>query len=298
MSKLHMYRSGDPNKVADGDGNLRTDADFDVKITWGSVIKGNTYVIKEGTSGDGSSYHCKAGAGTGDTAKFGRAPYEFTALSQEYLGTTRALRAALEASQKTVTILIAKDDLTTLKGGNYKLCFAKKVGDNAYNVVWQSYTDYLYQNKFLWTPQYQLFGTNQFQAGVTVHVSTNVVDIGLGEKSTLDKDGNLGKASTGGPDTAITMDNKYGSIHPGLNQLSTGLKGEQVSTPIYVAPKVSVQGTVELTPVEKVLVWFQQNIETSTMFSDARSNSIEIDLTSSNNETRLYSNQKWSNPGP
>lgn len=51
-----------------------------------------------------------------------------------------------------------------------------------------------------------------------------------------------------------------------------------------------------LTPIDTVMVWFQQNIATSTMFSSARSNSVEIDLTSTNTATRLYKGGQWSTP--
>ena len=208
---------------------------------------------------------------------------------------TRVLRSAALATHKEVLIEIAEDDLETLKGSNYKLCFAKKVGDT-FNVVWQSYTDYLISNRFSWTPMYQLFGTNTFESDVTVVATTNVRDIGLGEQSTLSRAGVLSPAATGGPDTAITLINEYGSIHPGVNQLSTGLDGTQESTAIYVAEAAMVQGNAELTPKESVLVWFEQNVETSTMFSTARSNSVEIDLTFESEAVRLYQDQQWSTP--
>ena len=208
-----------------------------------------------------------------------------------------ALQKALDETEKLVQIEISTEDLRLLKGAGYKLCFAKKV-DDEYNVVWQSYTDYLSNNKFSWTPQYQLFGSNVFQNNITVKVSTNLVTIGLGETSVLDSAGILGDPSTGGPETSITLENEYGTIHPGVNQLSTGLRGEQVSTPIYVAPKAAVMGPAVLTPIEEVLVWFQQDIETSTMFSTARSLAVEIDMTSVNSATRLYSNQRWTTPPP
>ncbi|MDD4915469.1 MAG: hypothetical protein PHW13_10610 [Methylococcales bacterium] len=206
------------------------------------------------------------------------------------------LNSLLAATQKKVTIQISSADLTQLKNSKYRLCFAKKVGDDAYNVVWQSYTNYLSNNNFSWTPQYQLFGSNSFQANVQVDVSTNLVNIGLGETSILDASGLLGPASTGGPSTAITMLNQYGPIHPGVNQISTGIDGKTVTTPIYVAENQIVTGTTNLTPVEKVLVWFEQNIVTSTMFSDSRSNYVEIDLTSVDSATRLYQNGIWTTP--
>ncbi|WP_255515530.1 hypothetical protein [Flavobacterium sp. ZT3R18] len=200
---------------------------------------------------------------------------------------------ALESTTKVVNILIDSADLQTLKDAHYMLCFAKKVGDT-YNVVWQAYAEYLGNNEFSWTPQYQLFGTNTFKDAVTVKGSTNIVSIGLGEQSTLNTAGVLSAPVSGGSDIAINMVNNYGNIHPGVNQLSYGVDGSQVSTPIYVAEDVMVSGTAELVPVEQVMVWFQQNISTSTMFSTVRSNAVEIDLTTTNEESRLYKGGKWS----
>jgi hypothetical protein len=216
---------------------------------------------------------------------------------QEYAESVRSLQRMLEAVNKTVDIEIAPEDLPGLKGSKYKLCFAKKVGNAAYNVVWQSYKLYLSSNSFSWTPQFQLFGSNTFVGDITVKVSTNVETIGLGQTCKLDSTGLLGPAFDGGPETSITMINDYSSIHPGVMQLSIGLDGSQVSTPIYVAQDAIVTGDAVLTPKETVLVWFEQEIETSTMFSTARSNAVEIDLTFTNSATRLYKDQKWSTPG-
>lgn len=194
---------------------------------------------------------------------------------------------------KTVRIQIADDDLEDLKAHGYSLCFAKKVGNFDYNVVWQADTKFLANNSFSWIPKYQVFGSNLFEADITVEVATNKVDIGLGQKCLLNANGKIEEPQQGSVKTAITLVNEYGLIHPGINQLSTGPKGQQISTPIYVARKGMVSGSVNLTPVEKVLVWFEQNIATSTMFSEARSRSVEIDLTTQPSATRVYRNQEW-----
>lgn len=300
MSKLHIYRKvhNSWTKQADGDGTLNSDQDFDVTITAGSVSRGTAYEIRQGMSPDGEIYNCLTGAQKDEVATFHKAALarEMVLASEASVRAVWDFRAALLAAQKTVDILIDLEDLKTLKASSYKLCFAKKVGNEAYNVVWQSYGDYLANNEFSWTPSYQLFGSNTFVSNLTVKVATNKVDIGLGEQSTLDPAGVLSPPSTGGSPTAITMINNYGKIHPGVNQLSTGINGEQVSTPIYVATNPIVLGNAELTPVEKVLVWFEQNITTSTMFSTARSKSVEIDLTTTNNATRLYQGGQWSTP--
>ncbi|KNY25781.1 hypothetical protein [Pseudobacteroides cellulosolvens] len=200
---------------------------------------------------------------------------------------------ALNDVQKSVKVSIDINDLQNLKAANYCLCFAKKV-NNAYTVVWQSYDKYLVDNTFSWTPQYQLFGTNTFQDNITVNVNTNIVNIGLSETSILNQYGVLGNPVTGGADTGFTMDNQYGSIHPGVNQVSTGINGQITATPIYVAEAPIMQGTCFLQPVEKALIWFEQDIQTGTMFSTARSRDIEVDLTQTNSVHIQYKNQQWS----
>jgi hypothetical protein len=218
-------------------------------------------------------------------------------LLQQYHLNAYALAAAAAAAEKTVTVEIADGDLATLKGGEYKLCFAKKVGTSDYNVVWQSYDQYISANEFSWVPTYQIFGTNTFKASVTVKATTKYMPIGIGQQVTLDKNGLFGKVSSNSKNPeSLLLNNDFGKIHPGVNQMSTGLDGEQINTPIYVATQVAVAGATVLTPVELVLVWFEQNIQTSTMFSGSRSREIEIDLTNSASETRLYEKGVWSTP--
>jgi hypothetical protein len=195
--------------------------------------------------------------------------------------------------QKKVTITIALNDLENLKKAGYKLCFAKKVGNNDYNVVWHSYLTYLHNNTFSWTPQYALFGSNFFKNNIQLIVSTNTVPIGPGETSILNQYGVLKKPTTGGTHKGFTMDNRYGRIHPGVRQLSMGIDGETVSKPIYVSENPIVKGKTVLEPVDRILVWFEQNIETGTMFNTSRSRQVEIDLTDENTASRKYKNQKW-----
>lgn len=203
---------------------------------------------------------------------------------------------SVAAATKAVTVEVTDDALHQLKQNHYSLCFAKKVGDT-FNVVWSSSNAYLTTNQFSWQPQYQLFGTNTFNTTITVKATTNIVAIGLGETSVLDADGFLESPKTGGPSTSITMDNQYGSIHPGVNQLSTGIDGAQASSAIYVAENAVLSGSAILTPKESVLVWFEQNIETGTMFSDARTNSYEVDMTFADTKTIQFDGEKWSLQG-
>lgn len=196
---------------------------------------------------------------------------------------------------KSVDIQIAAEDFQTLKDNGYRLCFAKKV-NGVYNVIWQSYDKYLENNTFSWTPTFQIFGTNTFESNIKVKVQTNTQNISLGEQVILDENGHVGDPATGGPSTSLTLIDQYGPIHPGVNQLSFGIDGQQHVSPIYVAEKQIVTGQTELTPKESVMVWFEQNVETSTMFSDSKSNSVEIDLTMENSASRAYQGGKWITP--
>ncbi|WP_240674464.1 hypothetical protein [Burkholderia stabilis] len=255
----------------------------------------HTYYIYQGAQVDrGQKVVCKSISSTGNVASFQVQAQLFQA--EEYGALVQSFQSVLEATTKTVDIGIGKKDFTTLKRAGYNLCFAKKVGDAAYNIVWRASFEYLEENEFSWTPIYQIFGSNRYQDGITVKASTKKVAIGLGEIITLDKFGQFGSPSTGGDPTAINMENDYGAIHPGICQLSTGVDGEAVSTPIYAAPDVMVSGEASFTPIEKVLVWFEQNIVTSTIFSKARSKSIEIDLTNTNSTGRVYEDGQWKTP--
>lgn len=202
-------------------------------------------------------------------------------------------------TMKTVTINIDKDKHGKLMDEHYKLCFAKKVGD-VFDVIWQSYDDYLVSNTFSWIPAYQIFGVNTFEAGAKVKAMTEIKDIGLGETITLNKHGDFdGGAVTGGPATGITLKNLYKAIHPGLNSVSIAADGTRVTTPIYVAQDPIETGTDTLTPVDIVRVWFQQDVHTSTMISTDVTNSVDIDMTSRDTAARLYdAHDNWSTVAP
>lgn len=295
MSKLHFYERG--IKVADGDGNTSGTEEWNVTISWGAVKQGRTYKVTQGTEQPPTdSYTCAKVSNKTATFHPGPNGQLESAQSIALALPVATLQAALNAVQKVVTIEIAEPDFAELKQNDYRLCFAKKVGEGAYNVVWQSYLQFLENNTFSWTPQYQLFGTNTYVENIKVKAVTNTVNIGLYETSLLNEDGHIEAPYSGGSRTAITLLNEYGNIHPGVNQLSTGCDGRQTSTPIYVAPAAMVKGKATLTPKESVLVWFEQDIETSTIFSKARSNAVEIDLTFVNVATRKYEDQEWIKP--
>jgi hypothetical protein len=194
---------------------------------------------------------------------------------------------------KAVTIQIDRADLTTLRDLNYCMCFAKKVS-NDFNVVWQSYDNYLMTNTFSWVTRYQLFVTDSSAAGVRVIARTNLVDVGLGQMLTFSAEGELvGPAVTDGDPEGITLTNNDGSIYPGLNSLAIGLDGQQHTTPIYVTRDLIGKGTNTLYPTEIVRVWFAQNTVTGMIIGNAPSNFVDIDMTETDTAAYLYKGQAW-----
>jgi hypothetical protein len=197
------------------------------------------------------------------------------------------------AANKDINIEISAEDFRVLKDAGYSLCIAKKLGDS-YNVVWNASLNYLMFNTFSYTPIYQLFGITFFQSNVTVRASTNLQHCGLGETCMLNENGNLLPAVSGGSPTSLGFQNEYGSIHSGVNQLLTGIDGRMAVLPIYVSEYQMAKGMSDLTPKESVLVWFEQDIETSTMFVTDRPNAVELDLMNRSSITCLYRNGRWS----
>lgn len=204
--------------------------------------------------------------------------------------------SGINGISKQVTIEIEVDDLQMLRVGNYSLCIAKKV-EGGYGVVWDASRQFNHTNQISWKSEFELFGVRKFGDGIPVNSGTNRQPVRLGEQCVLDANGRLGRASPGGPATEITLVNQYGPIHSGLSQLLDGIGGGQRMLPIHVAPRVSAIGQVGLTPTDTVLVWFEQNISTATMFSKARPKAVEIDLSRTNAATLRYRNGSWSTPG-
>ncbi len=195
---------------------------------------------------------------------------------------------------KTLNVEIASEDLVNLQNAGVELNIAIRV-NNTFDVVWRSISNYGESNNYQWSPIFQVFASNEFTDGVTVQISTNVVNVALGQEVTLDAAGVLGFVSEEGPADSISFINDFGLIHPGLAQQLTDPTGTQAILPIYIAQDIIALGSDVLTPTDEVLVWFEDT-ETGTMFSDARANSIVVDLTEIVVATIRFSNGEWTTP--
>lgn len=196
--------------------------------------------------------------------------------------------------KKSVCVQIHKAMVRELKDSEYKMCLAKKVENEDYNVIWYATAEFMENNIFSWFSIYQLFATKSVQESVQVKVACNPVKLNWGEKVILDKYGILSEPATGGDSTALNLDNQMGMIHPGINQINSGINGEMISTPIYVSKNAVRMGVCSLKPKEQVSIWFQKNAEDGMMFHSERDGTMEVDLTKKDSETILYDeNGEW-----
>lgn len=189
-------------------------------------------------------------------------------------------------SKKSIVVKLASESLKQLKDSGYSLCFARKVNDE-YNVIWQSSKKYLANNTFLWEPKYAVFGTNTYQTSIQVEADTEVRSAELGQQCTLNENGIMESAVSGTQPLGVTVKNQYGPIHFGMSQVCV-IDGREQVTPIYVSKESRTKGDILLTPKEKVMVWFEANVETSTIFEEDKTNAIEIDLTDNQQQTISY----------
>ncbi len=77
----------------------------------------------------------------------------------------------------------------------------------------------------------------------------------------------------GAKDTSgvLRVENQYGAMHLGVNA-KLGTKWSA----IYLSDKPFYTGEINLTPIEKVVIWFDSKSETGTMLVDAITDCIEV----------------------
>ncbi|THG96720.1 hypothetical protein EW026_g5164 [Hermanssonia centrifuga] len=184
----------------------------------------------------------------------------------------------------TLTISVNPDDISNLQNAGYRLCIAKRV-NNKYTVVWWSGGVSTARNTFAWDAEFQVFGALRFQQGLRVRPDTNAQEIKFGQTVVLDVHGDM-QPATGPSDKSgvFQVQNDHDRICIGVNA-----KLGEAWSPIYLSQEPFAIGVVSLTPVEKVLVWFDTSSSTGIMFeSDDIINSVELDFTSKTSQSVTY----------
>eukprot|EP00898_Chlorokybus_atmophyticus_P007337 jgi/Chlat1/7604/Chrsp64S07091 len=147
------------------------------------------------------------------------------------------------ATEKSLIVEISEVVLPVLRAGRYKLCIAKQLGDEDFNVIWQSIDNLFQFNEFRWQDSFQVFGQERFSPGAP---------------------------TTTGP---FFVDNRFGLICIGVNAM---INGEY--KPFYVATSQAILGRITLEPQETIKVFFNRVLTTSCMFNEVSGEFIDITL--------------------
>jgi hypothetical protein len=213
---------------------------------------------------------------------------------------------------KSLQIQVSAGDLEALRAAGYSLCLAKPVQGNLFSMVWYAYTVFVSTNVFSWTPEYQIFATRAFTPDEVVTESMSAISLGLGQQCTLDGNGILSLSGASNSPNALTMINHFpGIIFPGINQRATGIDGKSDILPNFVTNESVVPGVITLTPVESIMVWFEQKRQNGTMFRDppplqggslhteiAMSFAAVVDFTQADGQSITYCGGAWQQPVP
>lgn len=200
---------------------------------------------------------------------------------------------------KRINVSINESDLSTLKSSGYSLCFALMF-NGRYTVVWQAYKEFYPNSIFSWENTYKVFATNSFAKGKQVTVRSNEEAVTLGQIITLDSNCIFNSAVDGGLKTAVNIKNDFGSVYPGLFQTCKRVDNDdKVCAPVFLMPTVSIRGTAEIMPADKLLIWFEQDIQAGTMINksssefNARSKFTEVSFHEESEHSIKYENQTW-----
>jgi len=179
-------------------------------------------------------------------------------------------------SKYTLTVTVDPKVERKLKIGGYKLCLCKKVGDEAYNVIWSG-KQFLNKNTFTWIESYAVFGTEQFKDGMLTQTSTSVQNIKFGQTCVLSPDCILQPPTGPVKKTGyFYVDNEcLEDIHIGVSQ---ALNDPRKKAPIFIT-SVLLKGLADLEPRVQLLVFFDKKLESQMMFSRAVTRTTEVEFT-------------------
>lgn len=196
---------------------------------------------------------------------------------------------------KKLTVEIDQEDIEMLQESGLSLNISIKVNGN-FNVVWFSNANYLLNNEYEWSPNFEVYGSNVFETGAAVEIETNTLNVELGQEVILNPLGVLENSMESAPSDSISFVNNFGPIYPGMSQQIIPPDGMESILPSFVSPDLNNLETELLTSMNEVMLWFGE-METGTIFSKVPINSFVVDLTDIEEATALYSNGEWSIKG-
>ncbi|KAG5636650.1 hypothetical protein H0H81_007307 [Sphagnurus paluster] len=206
------------------------------------------------------------------------------------------------ADQISFTINLAPGVMTELSNGGYSLCMSNVVGKLSGNVATVALSPtgehgeapdvtiifvaddnpaFTAINKFSWNVTYSIAATKTpWEDGVLVEGQSQIVPIPLGSRYELGEWSAPPKVTTGVAGKLGFSTTKYNASPIVYLDKVAANKNTISPAPIYVAPKqVLFPGEDVLTPKVAVIIYFAQDIVTSTMTANTSSMKVNIDLT-------------------
>jgi len=188
---------------------------------------------------------------------------------------------ANDATAYSINVTIDKTTLDDLQGGGFSLYGFKTVATSRKDgapLVWFRIgaDDLLKDISIDWTEQYQGYIANamQFTDGGKVSVSDEI-DVALGQTVQVQKDHTL-TVSTAGTADAISLNNLSDrQFTCGISQMHEGVAKQLCAFPLYGGNSKDI-----IAPKEKVVLLFAtETLDTATVFHQAESAAVMIDLT-------------------
>lgn len=205
---------------------------------------------------------------------------------------------------KTLVVEIAGNDLEILSSSHYMLCVAKVLTDENSLVIWQAEDQILAHNEMSWEENvnYSLFCSTNNANRKKVVMNVPDAEIALGEYLTLTETGNFDtQKKQGSWKDQLGLINQYNPIYPGICQQCTDFKGVLSKDPIFLNPTLSLPGEFTIKPLEKIMVWFEQDVEKGMYlfhnFADSvqagKTKVITVDMQAKDRVTLSYEKFDW-----
>ncbi|KAG7094341.1 hypothetical protein E1B28_007941 [Marasmius oreades] len=144
----------------------------------------------------------------------------------------------------TLKVNIDDDQVAFLKEQGYYLFLAKLVqGQSQANVIWESNSAYVANNEFAWRPVYAIAGSETVEPGIQV------------------------VGSTGQPFTFSNMDadtDFAAAVYTGDPSNPTA----NLSNPFFISKSLEQNFSVDILPIETVVLWFGEAQKTSTIIAE------------------------------
>ncbi|RUS13957.1 hypothetical protein BC937DRAFT_94541 [Endogone sp. FLAS-F59071] len=199
------------------------------------------------------------------------------------------------STQREIQVWEAQYDAQELISNGWNFQIAKSVanaaGDTTYNVVWQSKA--IAPNTYIsWQTVYALnFTANVPAAGVTVTVTGDWQACAIGQSYDLDENG-FWQTSTSSGDPNFMNVGKVNYEYPDTDgiHIVVGVKNSNGSFDIIFIDETALPpgSTAKYQPQEKVKLWYQAGIQTSTIISSETTNNDEIDFSKPAPETNQF----------